>query len=434
MGIGTVVHKNSLETNYLRIWYPNSEMANAFALAELGDSAVHRYAQNLQVELPADPINVHLFGSRLDFERAADLHTRGASRSAPGFAKGSEVFIRVLPLPRQTVAGDQGMLECVFVHELCHALYQRLFPVFRLAGMWLTEGVAEAWGERAIAGPDAYAAQRHPWYATAFHLVREALSAGALPSILELQTRRFPALPHYERFLRYSMSFLLVRMLESLHPANAARRELFGGFLKQICGLKGPPIARKARADFNALFNDPSAGPLEEGLRQYVSEEKICPWHMFGWDVRVLDEGVIAVEAADRDDAIAFHAQEVYTPQLELRANFEVCRRGICRAHLAFGRTSWNSHYCVAFGPGSISLIQYDGEFRLLERRYVSTGLSRAGVHRARIVVDGSHVEAFLDEESVFTYRKTDGPFPAGQWGVGASGGRLLFWDVAQAF
>jgi hypothetical protein len=319
------------------------------------------------------------------------------------------------------------MMDALFAHELVHALCYRLFPSYDDFPNWLSEGVADAWSERALSGGDALMAERMPWYASFLLDVREALEDGRFIPLERLMTESLVGHDFAYRQLRYAECYALVRMLDSPEPENAARRAKFRAFLAEVNGWpKGPDVAKKANARLVATLGNLVA--LEREYVKTVLAEKVFPWQIQTREIRAEPDGSIVAEAFPESTSLSFSNGPEVGPIVRLQAEAEVENVGSRQANLAFGyRSKGGPYYILGFGPGYVSLLRFSGKYETLKSERFDPALFAPGKHVLTADIDCGRIWAKLDGKQVLAFTLPEGIFGKGRWGIGCYDGRVAF-------
>jgi len=398
----------------------------------MGDKAVESYARDLGVQIPPQPIKIFLYANAEDYAKAEFPRTGGAFKDHLAFTHKNtcDVLMVIQPRPGRPPGEDEGMFEALFAHELCHAVQYRYFPNYDELPDWLSEGLADAWAERAIARGDALCADRSPWFASFILEVRQAIEEGTFIPLEKLLTESTLGHDFAGRQLRYSENFAFVRMLDDPAPANAERRKKFRAFLREALRMPaGPDLVSRVNARFQEMIGAPIAA-LNAELKKRVNEEKVFPWFIVLREVRALKDGGILAETFVQSPALAFHCASapLEGPRARIRAEVEVLDLDGKQANLAFGFRSRSDYHVVGFGPGYVSLMHFDGKkWQTLARADRDPAEFGAGKHELIVDIDGPTVYAKLDKKLVLKHALKDGAFPKGRWGIGAWNGRVIF-------
>jgi hypothetical protein len=413
---------------YMVIRAPDGEKANAARLAQLGDAALEMYAKDLGASVPSQPFKVFLFGTIADYEKAEDARTHGAFKGNLAYTHRDtcDVLMYIQPRPGREANGDQGMMEALFAHELCHAIQYRLFPPYDEIPNWLSEGISDAWSERALAAADAEIADKSPWYSSFVLDVRDALEDGRYISLDKLMTESLVGHDFAYRQLRYAECFSFVRMIDSPDPANAARRAKFRAFLKEVYGWpKGSDVAKRANARFTEVFG--STITLERELVKAVMNDKLFPWHILSREIRAEPDGALVSEAFPESTSLAFSAGPTVGPVVRVQVEAEVADLGSKQVNLAFAYRARNDYYMVAYGPGYVSLMHFNGKYETLKNEKVDASLFAPGKHLLQADIDVSRLWAKLDGKLVLQFALPEGSFGKGRWGLGTYDSRVTF-------
>lgn len=413
------------------IYAPASEQKTAERLLPLGDAAIEMYAKDLGVAIPKQPFQVFLFATEEDYARAEEPRTHGVFKSNLAFCHSatSDILMCIQPRPGRPPGNDEGMLESLFTHELVHAIQYKYYPSFDDQPDWLSEGLAEAWSERAMARGDKHCADRSAWYGSFILEVREALHDGRYIPVEKLLTEVLTGHEFAARQLRYSESFALVRLLDSPDPKHAERRKKFRAFLREALAMPGgPDMPQRVNAKLKQTFG--SLVPIERELVQGIMEEKVFPWHIIFREVRPLEGGALLAESFPASNCLAISSEPAIGPLARVKAEIEVLEVGTKGASLAFGYRGRTSFYTLAFGPGYCVLWRNTGKWEKLAEAQLDPKLWVAPKHTIQADIDGARVYAKLDGKTVLTFTLPEGSFPIGKWGVGAYDARIVFRNI----
>lgn len=424
-----------IKGKYMVIHAPAAEKASAERLAKLGDRALELYAKDLGAAVPKEPFRVFLYGTIKEYEAAEDARTHGVFKGNLAYTHRDtcDVLMYIQPRPGRAANGDEGMMEALFAHELCHALQYRLFPPYDEIPNWLSEGISDAWSERALSRGDALLADKSPWYASFLLDVHDAIDDGRYIGFEKLTNEVIVGHDFAYRQLRYAECFAFVRMLDSPAKENAARRAKFRAFLKEIYGWqKTDPDAFKKKVNdrFAEVF-----GPLEKLQRELVKKilaEDAFPWHILSREIRAVPDGSLCAEAFPESTSLAFSAKDPVEPLVKVQAEAEV-GPDTRQVNVAFSYRSRNDYYMVAFGVvnggGYCTLMHYvgNGKYDQLKSMPVDAAALAAGKHQLRLDIDVDRIWAKLDGKVVLDHVLPDGNFPKGRWGLGVYDGRVIF-------
>ena len=143
-----------------------------------------------------------------------------------------------------------------------------------------------------------------------------------------------------------------------------------------------------------------------------------------------MTDGALLAEADQNRSALAFADAQRLSSTAHLHARIDAANVGQRQANLLFGRTSLNDYYMLAFGPGYVTLLRHQKTYQTLENRRIDPNLFGPGQHSLDISLRTHQVEARLDDHVVGTFQLRSGPFPPGQWGIGATNARIAFRDM----
>jgi hypothetical protein len=220
-------------------------------------------------------------------------------------------------------------------------------------------------------------------------------------------------------------------MLDDPAPTNAARRARFRAFLQDIDSQRRDDLVAYTNAAFLKEFGGAALSALETELRQRVATEKTFPWEEYNIDVHPLADGALVAESAQDNSAIAFADPQPLIAPCHLHARIDVANIGTRQANVAFGRTGLDDYYMLAFGPGYLAFSHHQQNYRILKNQQVDPQLFGPGEHTLDVILQRRQAEARLDGLTIGTFKIRSGAFLPGQWGIGASEGRVTFRDLS---
>jgi hypothetical protein len=422
----------------ISVFAPPSDRLSARKIAEQGDAALERFAAELGVEVPDTRFKIFLYATEDEYAKAEEPRTKGVFRTNLAFtyAKDAEVHMVVQPRTGRAVAGGEapGMLEALAMHELSHALQYKVVPSYDDQPDWLSEGFAELCAERAVAGEDTGCADRTPWFGDFFLDIREALHRGHFVPLERLLAEGLQGRDVHDRQVRYGEAWSLVRMLDS--PVNEARRAKFRGFMQEVMRLPaGDDLPRRANARFREIFGTPTKGEgapslaaLERELVKSIREAEVFPWQIIYRDLRANADGTLIVEAFPDTAALSVSTAPDLGPRARIKVNVEIANTGGKQADLIFGYRSPEDYYKLAFGPGFITLMRYDGKWHSIVNAACSPDLlAPDATHEIELIIDVARLYAKVDGKPAFRYALPDRSFGAGRFGIGAYDSRVRF-------
>lgn len=412
--------------------YASRQQTNAAPLVGFADGVLEYYAGQLGVETPREPVHVYLLDAQADYQRADALYNMRTTPHNFGFARHGNVYLYVRSRPGQPITED-SKTAFELAHELCHAIHQKLYPCYDRQPSWLLEGGASAWAEQAIIHAHSSNAGRLLAANAPFILLRQELAEKRTLSLVELFTTSkgdFGSSNDSQRFVTYAKCFALFRMLDDSAPANAERRTLFRGYLKQINTLDPSVTAQETNRRFGLIFGGPKLVTLQNEYVRYIQTAEPCPWQMVWTDARLQEDGALVVEARSDETAMVLH-ERAGASSLRLHVCVEVAAVGRRQADVVFGKSAANGFYALYFQPGCVGLVRFKDDWTTLATCRISPLLFAPGQHTLEADIRPNRVEARLDGKSICIFQAADRPFHAGQWGVGCYDSHITFRNVS---
>jgi len=427
----------------LSIFAPAEERAAAKRLAEMGDQALVRYAEDLGFSLPSTRFKIFLYATAEEYEAAELPRTGGVFKQNLAFTFERDAEVHMVFQPRTGrggVGGDApGMLEALAMHELSHALQYKTIPSYGRQPAWLSEGVADLCSERALAGGDTSLLPTHPWFADFFHDVNEALDLGTFVSLERLMVETTQVDEAQDRQIRYGTSYALARYLDA--PEAPERRAKFRAFLREVNAIPpGEDVVGRANQRFREVFGTPirgSDGPpsivaLERELVASIREATLCPWQTLYKDVRASGDGSVLIDSFPGSSAVALSTLPALGPRAKIKATVVVGDGPGLQADIIFAYRSRNDFYKLAFGSkGWVTLLRWDGKWRTIAHATIAEDtLPPETPHEIVLVVDVARIGATIDGKAAFRFTMKDKTFGGGRFGIGTYDGRASFKDI----
>ncbi len=412
--------------------YASRQQTGAASLVGFADGVLEYYAGQLNVKTPREPVHVYLLDTQAEYERADALYNRGTTPRNLGFSRKGTIYLYVRSRPGQPITED-SKTAFELAHELCHAIHQKLYPSYDRQPAWLVEGVANAWAEQAVFHAHSSNRDRVLAANTCFVLLRQEIANNRPPSIAGLLTapgNDYSRRADTQRFVTYAKCFALIRMLDDPAPANAERRTLFRGYLKQVNTLDALETARETNRRFIQLFGGLRLTALENEYVHYIQTAEPCPWQVVWTDARLQKDGALVVEARSDETAAVFHEQATGSA-FRLHTQVDVAPVGDQQANFIFGRNVNDGFYVLYYRSDYVGLLKYKDNWMTLAICHTGSRLFAPGRHTLEADVRPSRVEARLDGKIICTFEAADKPFPAGQWGVGCYDSHVVFRDMS---
>ncbi len=416
---------------YLLIDCPPGEKGTGERLAKIGDNALDLYAGVLGAQVPQQPFKVFLFATIPDYQKAEFLRTKGAFKDNLAFTHRdtTDILMYIPPRPGRGAGGEPGMMEALFTHELVHALMYRLYQSGGSFPDWLFEGLADTWSERAVAGADAYCAEKSPWYAAFVLDARQALEEGRFIPLEKLLTESWVGHDFLYRQTLYAEGFTLVRWLDApgKDKADQERRAKFMELLQAACAMpKADDTPAKISDKFRQTYGN--LVTLERDWVHDVMTEPTFPWQIQLREIRAAADGALVAETFPDNTALAFSTQPPVGPIARIEAEIEVDPSvGHRQANIVFGGRGRDFFYFMAYEPNAVSLMRFSGKYEMLATQRFDASLMGPGKHLLQVDVACAHVWAKIDTKPVMHFVLPEGVFGKGRWGIGAYDARVTF-------
>jgi len=379
---------------------------------------------------PAEPLDVHIYRSAADYERAEAGLTHGAFRQNLAFAHEGTKSAHVALQPDCTdevlkEVGLNRLTRWLLAHEAAHLYRYATMPNHVDHPHWLADGAADCMAEvvmtRQRLSPGV---EQDPMTATYSVWGQRLAASGRLPgadAILRDEIELVGA------GSRYAVRWLFFRFMQAGQQREAWKRALAD--VRRLGGGQDFTV-RVHEAVMEALGNE-AWGRLDGEFKVYVNGLK-PEWEQVYRALEIREDRWVQMAFPDAN-AIAWRTQPIGRDEYRVEGSVQVLPGGSQQMNLLLGRSA-EGFVSVAFVAGyGVTVFRY----RAAEDRWERMGATTvAGLDMQRWVVfrvqiaDGKLVVT-LGRDEVLSV-PVEGVELDGAWGVGAQAGAAGLWrDVA---
>jgi hypothetical protein len=382
-----------------------------FASMLLGDGAA-----------PERPLEIHLYGSYLDYEIVERKLTRGQFRNNRALTHPATLSAHVVrhPYVAEAVLREFGLTSNtnrVIAHEALHLAALAMHEKTRWLPMWLQEGIA-TWTEAQVlvALNLAPSIAEEPVSSTRAHQLQQQLERGSLLPLRELLADAPASMPLSERyaFYQYFFDFLWTR-----------HRPVIGALLRAVDDIRGSGGDYTERAT-RRLFSSPAViDSLDREFREYISSLPVS-WVETRRTFSVRQDAWVQVGFEDGGEIWRVHPP--HPPPAELTGRVQVLGAAEASALIALQDRGFIAVTFRANGRTTVTRYPARAGEPATMLAEIASGASEQTSFRIRMERDGLVVWAGSAPPFRLLARSA---LPTGQWGLSVSArGNAVWRDV----
>ena len=373
----------------------------------------------------SEPLEVHLYRTTTDYERAEEKLTHGRFKRNLAFAHydTQSAHVALQPESSDELLAAEGLpylTRNLLLHEAAHVVRYRTIANHRIHPDWFADGAAQWLKFEALRGLRLITAvTQDPMSSTGILRGQKAAADVNVDRILD------DDLADEEFYARYAAKRLFFAFLMDAH-AEGMRT-----YVRKLSRL-GTSADFKARAR-EALVGAVGAvgmADLQQAYATYVRGLRPA-WSEVYRSLETLGEAWLQI-AFPNVNAVAWRTQPVGKDRYVLSARVRILRNYGKQANLLLDQRT-GGFVSVALTAGfGVSVFAYDAQKDAWDSRAAIKvpGLDLDEDHDVRLEIEGTRLRVLLDKQQVadVTFPEREGGL-TGPWGLGAQSGTAVRWS-----